>query len=94
MKTQLISLTDKCLNHNLLTNSTSNSESRNRMKKILYSAIQSELTDKQKNCIIEYYINGKKVKDIAKDYSLNPSTVSRHISSAERKLKRIASIYS
>lgn len=64
-----------------------------KMKHILQKAIVNELTDTQRLCLIEHYINGKKMKDIAKMLSLNPSTVSRHISRAKEKLRHIASYY-
>lgn len=76
-----------------LNSGQTNEEARNKMKRILYSALQSELTDKQRTCLVEHYLNGKKEKDIALEHNLNPSTVSRHISKAKEKLKHIASYY-
>ena len=70
-----------------------NSHSINKMKRILGQAIQNELTDKQKKCLTLYYYNQMKMKDIAKELGLNISTVSRHISTATKKLKRIAQYY-
>ena len=70
-----------------------NSHSINKMKRILQQAIQNELTDKQKKCLTLYYYNQMKMKDIAKELGLNISTVSRHISTATKKLKRIAQYY-
>ncbi len=64
-----------------------------RMKKILNKAIINELTDRQRYCICEYYLNGRSMKNIAGELSLNPSTVTRHIKSAEARLKKIASCY-
>ena len=63
-----------------------------RMKKILKRAI-GELTDRQRYCICEYYLNGKKMKDIALELNLSPSTVTRHIKFAKRNLKKIADCY-
>lgn len=97
MKTELIHITSKNMNRlflgTQLQSGNTNEESRNKMKKILYSALQSELTDKQRICLIEYYLNGKKGKDIALEQNLNPSTVSRHITKAKEKLQHIASYY-
>ena len=76
-----------------LNSGQTNEEARNKMKRILYSALQSELTDKQRTCLVEHYLNGKKEKDIALEQNINPSTVSRHISKAKEKLKHIASYY-
>ncbi len=63
------------------------------MKKILQNAIANELTDKQRYCICEYYLNGRNMKDIADDLCVNPSTVTRHIQGAKRRLKRVAKYY-
>lgn len=97
MKTKFINFTGQNINKifydQQTKNGSTNDESIKRMKKILFSAINSELTDKQRLCLIEYYINGKKGKDIAEELALNPSTVSRHIAIARKKLQHIASYY-
>ncbi|MCH5297703.1 MAG: sigma-70 family RNA polymerase sigma factor [Ruminococcus sp.] len=97
MKTKLIHITPKNMNQLFFGtqshNGHTNEESRNKMKKILYSALQTELTERQRTCIIEHYLNGKKEKDIALEQNLNPSTVSRHITQAKKKLRHIASYY-
>lgn len=97
MKTKIIHITPDNMNRLFFGTQKqgghTNEESRNKMKKILYSALQSELTDRQRNCLIEHYLNGKKEKDIAFEQNLNPSTVSRHITKAKEKLQHIASYY-
>lgn len=55
--------------------------------------IQSELTDKQRMCLLLHYYEGIKMKDIALKLGLCNSTVSRHIASATKKLKNIAQYY-
>ncbi len=85
--------TNKISYINYLSKGASNESSRQKMKKILLKAITDELTEKQRICIIEHYINEKKEKDIAFEMGVNISTVSRHISTAKRKLQRIASYY-
>lgn len=70
-----------------------NIRDKSRMKAILLRAIRNELTDNQRTCLVEYYINGKKMKDIAQMLSLNPSTVTRHIRRACEKLRHIAEYY-
>ncbi len=72
--------------------SSSDSE-RSRMKQILKKAIANELSDMQKLCLVEYYLNGKKMNVIASELDLNPSTVTRHIKRAREKLRHIASYY-
>lgn len=62
------------------------------MKAILKLAIDSELTETQKNCLIAYY-SGSKQKEIAAALGLAPSTVCRHIQSAKRKLGKLREYY-
>lgn len=71
-----------------------NKEERRKMKIILSKALLQELTELQRFCLTEYYLKGRKKKDIASDLSVHPSTVTRHIHRAEHKLKHIASYYS
>lgn len=85
--------TDIILFENYVNNKGTNNESRNRMKKLLSQAIDRGLTEKQKACIIGYYINGKKQKEIAKELGIDSSTVSRHITVAKKKLKDFVSIF-
>ncbi len=97
MKTKIIHFTNentsKILFSSFNPNSTTNSESRRKMKEIISKAIVTELTDMQRICLTEHYLNDKKQKEIASELGLNASTVSRHISSARRKLQNIASYY-
>jgi len=97
LKTKIIHFTNentsKILFSSFNPNGTTNSESRKKMKEIISKAIVTELTDMQRICITEYYLNDKKQKEIASELGLNASTVSRHISTARRKLQNIASYY-
>ena len=97
MKTKIIHFTNentsKILFSNFNPNSTTNSESRRKMKEIISKAIVTELTDIQRICLTEHYLNDKKQKEIASELGLNASTVSRHITKARRKLQNIASYY-
>lgn len=70
-----------------------NRPQRERMKRVLMRAIKHELTDRQRDCLTMYYLDGVKMKDIARSLGLSTSTVSRHISSATAKLRRIARYY-
>ena len=70
-----------------------NASDKQRMKNILSKAIHNELTENQRFCLVEDYIHGKKMKEIASMLSLNPSTVSRHIERARQKLRHIADYY-
>ena len=64
-----------------------------RMKRILSRAIRYELTDRQRECLVMYYLDGMRMKDIARSLCLSTPTVSRHISAATLKLRRIAGYY-
>ena len=70
-----------------------NRPQRERMKKILTRAIKYELTERQRDCITMYYLEGMKMKDIAAMMHLSRSTVTRHIQSATRKLQKVAAYY-
>ena len=84
--TQLISYYLSC-------QGSDNRPERERMKRILVRAIRHELTDRQRECLRMYYLEGIKMKDIAKMLGLSNSTVSRHISTATRKLRKVALYY-
>jgi len=63
------------------------------MKRVLSTAIRCELTPRQRECVVMYYYDNKKMPDIAFELSLSVSTVSRHIKAGVRKLKNIANYY-
>ncbi len=97
MKTELIHLNDNNADKisfiKFLGGDSTNSGERLKMKKIMSSAIVRELTEKQRICLVEHYLNNKKEKDIASELGISISTVSRHIYAALKKLRRIASYY-
>lgn len=64
-----------------------------KMKQILCEALKSELTERQRQCVTMYYYDDMKMKEIASTLSLSPSTVTRHIKAAQRKLKNVAKYY-
>ena len=64
-----------------------------RMKRILLRAMRHELTERQRDCLTKYYLEGMKMKDIACELDLSKSTVSRHIKTAKLKLRQVASYY-
>lgn len=63
------------------------------MKQILFRAIKLELTERQRDCIIMYYVKRMNMNDIASALGLTKSTVSRHIKSGMSRLKKVASYY-
>ncbi|MBQ8539459.1 MAG: sigma-70 family RNA polymerase sigma factor [Ruminococcus sp.] len=70
-----------------------NEASIEKMKHILCLALQCELTQRQRQCLELYYYENMKKYEIADALSISPSTVSRHIKAAERKLKSVAKYY-
>ena len=81
------------LSYMLYLQGETNRPQRERMRRILMSAVRHELTARQRTCITMYYLEGMKMKDIAAALSLSKSTVSRHIAAASRRLRHIASYY-
>ena len=96
MRHKLISLSD--LNKDFVAFSTYSDSDNNtadilKMKRILRKALKSELTDRQRQCITMYYIDNMKMYQIASSLSLSPSTVTRHIKAATKKLRNLAQYY-
>lgn len=81
------------ISYYLWQNGSDNSAERERMKRILHRAIKLELTERQRDCIIMYYIKRMNMNDIASALGLTKSTVSRHIKSGISKLKKVAAYY-
>lgn len=96
MRTEIIHLSDD--NENICgfagesLRGSNRSEIR-RKKRFILKAIKYGLTPQQQYCLTEYWLHGKKQKDIAAQLGLSNSTVSRHISAAIRKLKAAARYY-
>ncbi len=93
MRHSLISISD--LNKDIVafsaySDSHTNKNDIVRMKRVLNKAVSSELTDRQRECIVMYYFEDMKMKEIATKLALSPSTVTRHIKAAKAKLKNIA----
>ncbi len=97
MRTNIVHFNEKnvhkILFENYNPNASSNATGREKMKKILIRALETELTEKQRKCITDYYLLRRKEKEIACELGISPSTVSRHITNARKKLRHIASYY-
>ncbi len=94
---KLVSLNEKneqLLSYSEFNRMEDNSDSRKAMKRLLRQAINNELTDKQRFCVCEHYFKNRSMKSIAEELGVNPSTVTRHIQNAQRRLKRVARYYS
>lgn len=59
-----------------------------RMKKILYIGLETELTQRQYDCIQYRYLDKKSVKEIADLLNIKPTTVYKHIKKALKTLRK------
>lgn len=58
-------------------------------KKKLRKALIEELTETQRKYVFEYYVAEKTMEQIAYEYGVNKSTVSRGITRARRRLHKV-----
>lgn len=72
----------------LLEIASSNDDSIERLKRNLASAIQSELTPRQREMLLMLYSKGYSQIEIAKELEVNQSTVSRTLDRAHKRLYR------
>lgn len=56
--------------------------------KRIQRVIREELTDIQRQTLLEYYFQEKSITEIAQDRGVNKSTVCRTLHRAEQKLRR------
>lgn len=62
-------------------------EDRTELHELLQEAILHDLTPRQGQCIYAYYVEGKKMREIASELGIHQSVVSRSISAGEKKLR-------
>lgn len=60
-----------------------------RFRSQFFRAVQQELTPRQHDALLLHYLKGETQRQIASRWNVNPSVVSRHISRAKRKLKKL-----
>lgn len=60
---------------------------------IIYKAMKNELTENEFDALKDYYISGKKMKEIARERGVNPSTITRQIHRAKEKICHIAGYF-
>lgn len=65
-----------------------NRQTRERMKKLIFTAYDNELTQRQKDCIRMYYINSMSVESIARILGIRPTTVYKHIRKGRSSLRK------
>lgn len=73
----------------LLKDETDGGDKKKRILIALYNVIDNDLTKTQKSYIILYYKYNMKIKQIAKHFEVDPSTVSRTIIRAKKKIFRL-----
>lgn len=61
------------------------------LKSQLKKAMLTELTERQRAILSDFYFEGKSVTEISKDYGVNKSTVSRHLKRSKEKLHTVLS---
>ena len=96
MRTEILHLSDENINIlSTLYGQSNNKSIRNKDKllRVLHRSMDGGLTELQRFCVEEHYINNRRQCAIAKELGVSPSTVCRHINRALEKLKIIASYY-
>ena len=58
------------------------------LKKMMACAIKEELSPRQRQCILLYYVHGYSQREIAQRLRINPSVVSRHVTRGLKRLQR------
>lgn len=70
-----------------------NSELKEKVKKIMVKVIKNELTPRQREIIVLYYYKGLGVSEIADTLGLAPSTVSRTVKRARDRIYNFLKYY-
>ena len=63
------------------------------MLRFLNDVIDIALTDKQKRYFIDYFVNGKSIKEIAQKNNRDASTVSRQITRSKEIIRKFVPLY-
>lgn len=67
-----------------------NSERRKRMKSAVKTALEQELTEKQRTALFLYYFEEMTMQEIAEKLGVCRSTVSRNIARAKQRIEKCA----
>ncbi len=86
-----VSLSNPLLDQQLLAmaraqESETNAQQLKLVKKALAEVIKNDLTGRQKQMIVLYYYEGMRMREIAEQLQLDPSTVSRTLTRARRNI--------
>lgn len=80
-------------NNYKINNSSDNNVFREKLKKLLFYAIENWLTDNQKKIILMYFVENLREKEIAQILNLNQSTVSRTLNRAKKTLRKYCLVF-
>ena len=70
--------------------SMDNCEKHRKRIQMVNNIINNELTEKQKQCMMMYYIQNMNTIEISKKLNICPSTAWRHIAKAKNKIRSIS----
>ena len=65
-----------------------NSQEIGRLKRNLIRALREEVTDRQRQALLLYYVEGKNMREIGEYMGVDKSTICRTIQRGERRLQR------
>ena len=68
-------------------------EKRRRLLRALRQILRQELTPRQKEMVERYYFEKKKIHQIAEEFGINKSTVSRGLKRARTRIERCLQYY-
>lgn len=68
-------------------------EKKQRLLRVLRQMIQQELSPRQKEMVERYYFQKKKIREIAQEFGVNKSTVSRVLKCARTRMERCLQYY-
>ena len=76
-----------------MTESSANSEKIQMMKKMMSMAMEMSLTDRQREVVQLYYLDGKKVPEITEILQISRQSVHRLLRVSKKKLEKIKNIF-
>ncbi|NLG93462.1 MAG: sigma-70 family RNA polymerase sigma factor [Clostridiales bacterium] len=74
---------------NVPTQTDDDGAERKKMLRVLRSAMEGELTERQKACVRLRYFEEKSVSEVAEILGVTPSTASKHLKKARARLGKI-----
>lgn len=84
-RVSMLNFTESCKNINNIK--------RQKILSMILTAINKELTPRQRQCVNLYYIEGKSVPIISKELGISPPTIYKHISKGINYIKKYANYF-